>query len=64
MVADANGRYGKYEWQSEEARIAAQRLEAADSVDDLDIVDVCAITPLDALNLLFVLQKKRSKLRK
>ena len=27
---------------------------------DLDRIDVCAITPLDALNLLFSLQKRRS----
>src|SRR5205085_13082 len=65
MVADGNGRYGKYEWQSEDARLAAQRLESTDGVEpDLDMVDVCAITPLDALNLLFVIQKRRSRLRK
>jgi DNA mismatch repair protein MutS len=61
LVADANGRYDVeaqfrvYEWQSEEARLAAQRLEQA----DLDSIDVCAITPLDALNLMFLLQRKR-----
>ena len=50
----------EYEWQSEEARLAAQRIEQADGVPpDLDTVDVCAITPLDALNLIFALQKKR-----
>ncbi len=65
MVADGNGRYGAYEWQSEEARLVAQRLETVDGAEgDLDMVDVCAITPLDALNLLFVMQKKRNKSRK
>ena len=66
LVADANGRYDVeaqfrvYEWQSEEARLAAQRLEQADGTQaDLDSIDVCAITPLDALNLMFLLQRKR-----
>ncbi len=60
MVAEANGRY---EWQSEEASRAAQALEQAhDMAPDLDAIDVCAITPLDALNLLFLMQKKRSRL--
>src|SRR6266852_1370522 len=59
MVAEANGRY---EWQSEEASRAAQALEQAhDMAPDLDAIDVCAITPLDALNLLFLMQKKRSR---
>ncbi len=58
------GRYTTYEWQSEEARIAAQALEQADDEGaQLDAIDVVAITPLDALNLLFLLQKKKSKLR-
>ena len=65
MVADGDGRYGRYEWQSEEARLAAQRVETVDGAQvDLDMVDVCAITPLDALNLLFVMQKRRSRQRK
>ena len=65
MVAEANGHYGQYTWQSEEARRAAQALEHAGGGEpDFDSIDVCAITPLDALNLLFTLQKKRSKLRK
>lgn len=52
-----------YQWQSEEARLAAQRIEQADGMPpDLDLVDVCAITPLDALNLIFALQKKRRSL--
>jgi len=64
MVAESNGRYGQYEWQSEEARRAARVLENTHEMEpDLDMVDVCAITPLDALNLLFLMQKKRSKLR-
>ncbi len=53
----------RYNWQSEEARLAAQALEDGERVD-LERIDVCAITPLDALNLLFVLQKKRSVARR
>ncbi|HJT59213.1 MAG TPA: hypothetical protein VJ761_22090, partial [Ktedonobacteraceae bacterium] len=53
----------EYVWQSEEARLAAQSIEQADGMPpDLDAVDVCAITPLDALNLIFMLQKKRRSL--
>ena len=64
MVAETNGRYGQYEWQSEEAHRAALALENAQGTEhDLDTVDVFAITPLDALNLLFLMQKNRSKLR-
>src|SRR5258708_4857526 len=70
LVADGNDPYeiganfiaptGDYEWQSEEARLAAQRLEKAKiTPSQLDQIDVCAITPLDALNLLFVMQRKR-----
>jgi DNA mismatch repair protein MutS len=70
LVADGNDPYdiganfiapaGDYEWQSEEARLAAQRLEQARvTPSELDQIDVCAITPLDALNLLFVMQRKR-----
>jgi DNA mismatch repair protein MutS len=69
-VVDGNGQYEPasqlvalkqdYAWQTEEARLAAQKLEHnAGDTSDLDAIDVCAITPLDALNLLFVLQKKR-----
>jgi DNA mismatch repair protein MutS len=55
----------EYAWQSEEARLVAQRIEQADGIlADLDTVDVCAITPLDALNLIFALQKKRRLLLK
>src|SRR5579859_6533451 len=70
LVADGNDPYDigvrfiaparDYEWQSEEARLAAQRLEQAKvASSELDQIDVCAITPLDALNLLFVMQRKR-----
>lgn len=53
-----------YEWQSTEARSIAQALQHASGTEpDLDSIDVCAITPLDALNLLFLLQKKRSKVK-
>jgi len=63
MVAEANEHYGHHEWQSEEARRAAQALEQAHDVEpDLDAIDICAITPLDALNLLFLMQKKKSRL--
>ena len=54
-----------YEWQSEEARIAAQTLEQANGAEpDLNVIDVCAITPLDALNLLFLMQKRRNTIRR
>lgn len=59
----AEGRW-RYTWQSEAARAAAETLErtSADGQEaDLDVVDICAITPLDALNLLFLMQKKRQK---
>src|SRR2546430_169512 len=70
MVADGNGHYNadlksiglkrEYEWQTEEARFAAQNLEqAVGTLSDLDVIDISAITPLDALNLLFIMQKKR-----
>ena len=69
-VADGNGHYNEsmkslglkreYEWQTEEARLAAQNLEqAVGTLSDLDVIDISAITPLDALNLLFIIQKKR-----
>ena len=69
-VADGNGHYDvsmnsgqlkrEYEWQTEEARLAAQNLEqAVGALSDLDVIDISAITPLDALNLLFIMQKKR-----
>ncbi|HZO75093.1 MAG TPA: DNA mismatch repair protein MutS [Ktedonobacteraceae bacterium] len=62
MVAEQHERY---EWQSEEARQVAASLEHANGAEpDLAAIDVCAITPLDALNLLFLLQKKRSKLHR
>lgn len=71
-VTEANGSYTPgdwplasqrtYEWQSEEARLAALALEGQDGADtELEMIDFCAITPLDALNLLFLLQRKRRK---
>jgi DNA mismatch repair protein MutS len=67
MVAEGNGHYAlesrfiapsrNYEWQSEEARSAALALLEQDV--DLESIDLCAITPLDALNLLFLLQRKK-----
>ncbi|HZU04031.1 MAG TPA: DNA mismatch repair protein MutS [Ktedonobacteraceae bacterium] len=54
-----------YKWQSEEARLAAQTLEQANGAEpDLNVIDVCAITPLDALNLLFLMQKRRNAIRR
>jgi DNA mismatch repair protein MutS len=54
-----------YEWQSEEARLAASALEQASGTEpDLNAIDICAITPLDALNLLFLIQKRRNTIRK
>ncbi len=58
LVAESNERY---EWQSEEARLVAQTLEHDGKESSLDSIDVCAITPLDALNLLFMLQRKKRK---
>jgi DNA mismatch repair protein MutS len=71
VVAEGNGRYEMgeqfialqqdYVWQTEEARLAAQKLDHhIDGSSNLDAIDVCAITPLDALNLLFAMQKKRN----
>jgi DNA mismatch repair protein MutS len=46
-------------WQSEEARLVALALERSPDADhELDSIDICAITPLDALNLLFLRQKR------
>jgi DNA mismatch repair protein MutS len=77
MVAEGNGRSESersnalivsnrnYEWQSDEARLVAHALENGNGKEpDLDAIDVCAITPLDALNLLYMMQKKKSKARK
>ncbi|HEY6411032.1 MAG TPA: hypothetical protein VIY29_26545, partial [Ktedonobacteraceae bacterium] len=50
----------RYTWQSEEASFVAHALEHSNGqASDLDTIDLCAITPLDALNLLFMIQKKR-----
>ncbi len=76
-VAEENGHYkvdsqtltgrSVFEWQSDEARMAAAALERIDERAErgqaLDDIDVYAITPLDALNLLSLLQKRRSRLR-
>jgi DNA mismatch repair protein MutS len=57
-IAEGNG--NNYEWQSEEARLVAYALEHSDGQErGLDAIDLCAITPLDALNLLYMMQKKR-----
>ena len=57
-----------YAWQSAEGRMIGQSLvESGESGEDiaalLDEIDVCAITPLDALNLLFAMQKRRREAR-
>ncbi|GCE13375.1 DNA mismatch repair protein MutS [Tengunoibacter tsumagoiensis] len=53
---------GGYDWQSDEARKAAQALDQTDDREaELDLIDVYAITPLDALHLLFLQQRKRSR---
>jgi DNA mismatch repair protein MutS len=51
----------RYAWQSEEAQYVAAMLEQGEMEPELDDIDVGAITPIDALNLLFLLQKKRNK---
>jgi DNA mismatch repair protein MutS len=45
-------------WQSEEARAVALVAERAGRDSALDTIDVNAITPIDALNLLALLQKR------
>ncbi|GHO73636.1 DNA mismatch repair protein MutS [Ktedonobacter sp. SOSP1-85] len=66
MGVESNGRVAEsqasYHWQSEEARQIAQRLEAGEgSADDLELINLYAITPLDALNLLSLLQNCQKK---
>lgn len=57
LVAEAREDYqAAYHWQSEEARRVAQRLEAGEALD-LNALNLYAITPLDALNLLFWSQR-------
>jgi DNA mismatch repair protein MutS len=55
-----------YAWQSAEGRSVGQSLaeKSEDVASLLDEIDVCAITPLDALNLLFAMQKKRKEAMK
>ena len=75
-IAEENGSYRTrgqvliqeraLEWRSEEARTVAASLEGADGWEReqvLDDINVNALTPLDALNLLSLLQKKRSRRR-
>lgn len=52
-----------YAWQSVEGRSVGQSLVESgnDIAALLDEIDVCAITPLDALNLLFAMQKRRKE---
>ncbi|HLZ59250.1 MAG TPA: DNA mismatch repair protein MutS [Ktedonosporobacter sp.] len=54
--------HGRYKWHSEEARQVAAVLERPGAAEpDLETIDLSSITPLDALNLLFLLQKKRKR---
>ncbi|HEY0756372.1 MAG TPA: DNA mismatch repair protein MutS [Ktedonobacteraceae bacterium] len=55
-----------YAWQSAEGCAVGQILAEQDDAcaDLLDEIDVYAITPMDALNLLFVMQKQRKEARK
>jgi DNA mismatch repair protein MutS len=50
-----------YTWQSAEGSTVGQTLAESgyDVTALLDEIDLCAITPLDALNLLFAMQKQR-----
>jgi DNA mismatch repair protein MutS len=54
-----------YTWQSAEGRAVGEGLmdHGEDVAALLDEIDVCAITPLDALNLLFAMQKQRREAR-
>jgi DNA mismatch repair protein MutS len=56
---------GEYAWQSAAGRAVGQVLaeQGEDLATLLDEIDVYAITPLDALNLLFALQKRRMEAR-
>ncbi|MBO0789805.1 MAG: DNA mismatch repair protein MutS, partial [Ktedonobacteraceae bacterium] len=57
--ADLLDGYGRYEWQSEEALCIVAELERAEGEElDLARINLSSITPLDALNLLFLLQQK------
>jgi DNA mismatch repair protein MutS len=55
-----------YSWQSAEGRAVGQVLveRGEDLAVLLDEIDVCAITPLDALNLLFAMQKQRKEAKR
>jgi DNA mismatch repair protein MutS len=76
LVAESNGDYatghrylqtslGHFEWQSEEARFIASSLEQSLEPDVLfEHIDISAITPMDAMNLLFVWQKKKSRIQR
>jgi DNA mismatch repair protein MutS len=55
---------GEYKWQSVAGRALGQNLASADLFTVLDELDVYAITPLDALNLLFAIQGQRKEARR
>lgn len=51
-----------HSWQSEQARLVAQALAHDPGAGlVLDTIDLFAITPLDALNLLYMLQQRRKE---
>ncbi len=61
---DVSGQFSNaYTWQSDEARQVAAWLEQTDE-PELDDIDVHSITPMDALNLLFLVQRQKSRLRR
>ena len=63
LLAEENGGYAAgARFIAPQARQVAQALEQADEPESvLDTIDICGITPLDALNLLFLIQKKRNR---
>ncbi|GCE27824.1 DNA mismatch repair protein MutS [Dictyobacter alpinus] len=62
--ATGNGHVPHVYWQSEAARRMAESVEQNGHQPSLDEIDVQAITPLDALNLLSLLQKKKNILHR
>ncbi|GCE20297.1 MutS-related protein [Dictyobacter kobayashii] len=71
-VAESNGFYASghsqsgpllaFHWQTRAAQSIAEAVERGERAPSLDDIDVQAITPMDALNLLFLLQKKKNVL--
>jgi DNA mismatch repair protein MutS len=63
LLTEENGGYvAGARFIAPQARQIAQALEQADEPESvLDTIDICGITPLDAMNLLFLIQKKRNR---